>query len=86
MAPVSSTTTLSLRIKTNWQPESKEVENDCSFRFSGGKTAGEGSSLVDGAGPMAIDENEERGAQFGRDGAEESGLVKSGRLGHFGNK
>ena len=86
MAPVSSTTTLSLRMQTNWQPESKEVEDDCSFRFSGGSTAGEGSSLVNGAGSMAIDENEDRGAVFGGDGAEESALAKSGRLGHFGNK
>ena len=72
--------------RKNHPEMARGVENDCSVRFSEGKTAGEGSSFVGGAGSIAIEENEDRGAVFGGDGAEESALAKSGRLGHFGNK
>ena len=65
-------TTLSLRMHTNWHPESRDVENDCSFRFSEGTTTGGVSSFNDGAGSIAMEENEDRGAVLDGDGTEES--------------
>ena len=73
-------------MQTNWHPESRDVENDCSFRFSEGATIGGVSSFNGGAGSIAMEENEDRGAVLDGDGTEESALAKSGRRGHFGSK
>ena len=45
-----------------WHPESREVENDCSSRFSGGKTVGAASAPDGGTGSIAMEEKEDRGA------------------------
>ena len=73
-------------MQTNWQPDSREVEKDCSVRHSTFCSGGEVSLYTEGAGSIAIDENGDRGPEFGGGEAEAFAGEEKGRLGHFHNK